>query len=169
MKNLLLLLSIGLLLNLACSDQTETSHSRAAQDAIAAHRIILDDKEFDFYDQMLYLILALNIYRTHVGNYPSTESNLDALISEPRILEGTGTWNGPYADTEALFLDPWNRRISYSRNEKGVMDLRSLGPDGVPSQDDYPAKDMFPDVFREMEKLGEAGAIPISPQPTPTP
>ena len=125
------------------------------------YTVTIEGKEFTFKRQMLYLISALEIYRLHIGKYPSDGNNLDALYASPDILEGTGEWRGPYATHPNLFLDPWGRRFSYSLTVEGAFDLRSLGPDGIRSDDDLTAKELFPDWSREVEKLSKAGAIPI--------
>ncbi len=136
--------------------------------ALSRYRLQLHGKELTFTDQMLYLVITLEIYRTHVGRYPSNTNGLQALISKPEVVSGTGDWRGPYADSEKLFYDPWNQKLHYEVNEDGLMSLRSLGPDGVVSGDDMKASEMFPEVFREMEKLSDLGPIPIKPKAMPT-
>lgn len=164
----LVLLSIFIM---SCSEPSapvSTAESTAVSEPAAiptdVKKIVIQGNPITFQDRMLYLIISLNLYRAHVGKYPSTQNNLDALISPPQILEGTGQWIGPYADSSDLFLDPWGRKVTYAVSD-GVMDLRSLGADGMESKDDLIAKEMFPDVFKEMEKLDKEGPIPI-PLPT---
>lgn len=127
------------------------------------YRLRVDGRELTFEQQLRYLAAAMEIYRLHVGNYPSNENNLGALAAKPEILEGTGAWNGPYAESDAFFMDPWGKRLVYRVSEDGVIDLFSLGPDGEPGGDDVSARALFPDWFREIEKLPEAGPIPIRP------
>ncbi|MBN2325785.1 MAG: type II secretion system protein GspG [Candidatus Omnitrophica bacterium] len=126
-----------------------------------AYRIQIGANEYNFMQQMLYVQLSLEIYRMHVGGYPSERNNLESLVSRPQILEGTGVWRGPYAVTNSVFYDPWGRKLQYKLDETGKADLRCLGRDGVPSEDDICARDAFPDIYRELEKLPEMGPIPI--------
>ena len=154
-----IVLGMGFLL--ACS------YPVGKDEVLQSYRIVFQGKEYSFEMQMLYLVSVLEIYRLHVGAYPSLRNNLDALMAKPAILEGTGQWFGPYAESDTLFYDPWHNKISYSFNDLGELDLRSLGPDGVHSRDDITAQDLLPDWFREMKKLSTLGPILIQPAPTP--
>lgn len=77
-------------------------------------------------------------YKLDMGNYPSTELGLNALIKAPAGKEGN--WKGPYL--EELPMDPWENAYKYrfpgSKNINGTKgyDVWSLGPDGVESADD---------------------------------
>jgi general secretion pathway protein G len=77
----------------------------------------------------------LMTYRVHMGNYPSTEEGLEALVSPPSD-EATG-WKGPYV--KRLPDDPWGNPYQYQfpgdRNP-GAYDIWSFGPDGEESDDD---------------------------------
>jgi general secretion pathway protein G len=71
----------------------------------------------------------LDIYRLDVGQYPTTDQGLQALVSRPA---GVSAWNGPYLKAEqGMPLDPWNRSYLY-RNPSGRpgldYDLCSRGP-----------------------------------------
>ncbi len=123
------------------------------------YRLRVGDSELTFEQQMYYLAAALEIYRLHVGDYPSQENNLEALIAKPVILEGTGSWYGPYAESEAFFYDPWSNRIVYSMEPRQAYDLRSLGKDGEHSGDDVIAREMMPELFREIDKLAAFGPV----------
>jgi type II secretion system protein G len=125
----------------------------APQNELDGYRIQIGEKDFTFKQQMLYVSLSLELYRIHVGTYPSAANNLEALIAQPAVLEAPGVWRGPYAVTDKVFIDPWGRKLIYRLDENNKADLRSLGKDGVPSADDIIAKDLFPDIYREMEKL----------------
>ncbi len=131
--------------------------------AIDSYRVQIGDKSLTFKQQMLYVMVSLELYRLHTGSYPNETNNLDALIVKPEILEATGEWKGPYALSDKVFLDPWNHRLIYSIDQNGKVDLRSYGKDGAPSDDDILAKDMFPDLFRELEKMPKMGPIPVVP------
>lgn len=134
-----------------------------ARKTLDNYRIQIGTQEFTFNQQMLYVVLALEIYRLHVGAYPSEKNNLEALISQPEILEATGRWMGPYVETNRVFADPWGRRLDYRVDGQGKMHLKSLGGDGSPSEDDLAAEDLFPDIYREIEKLPAMGPIPVAP------
>jgi general secretion pathway protein G len=70
----------------------------------------------------------LDLYRLEVGNYPSTEEGLQALVERPIDAEN---WNGPYIKKADALFDPWGRAYVYRRpGEYGVFDLYSLGADG---------------------------------------
>ena len=83
---------------------------------------------------------ALTPYRLDVGNYPSTEEGLNALVKAPAGKEGK--WKGPYIEATEVPKDPWGNDYKYrfpgSKNVNGVRgyDVWSLGPDGAESGDD---------------------------------
>lgn len=159
--------SLFILMLVACSEPPVENINDKSE--LAQHKVIIDGKELDFGDQILYLIIVLELYRSHVGTYPSNDVGLNALITAPEIDNATGKWNGPYADTDQLFVDPWGNPLYYAV-EDGVINLRSLGPDGLISKDDMIASEMYPDVFREMKKLAEVGVIQTGEvKPTPYP
>ncbi len=78
----------------------------------------------------------LTQYRMDMGSYPSTADGLAVLLEAP-AGEKARRWKGPYADE--LPDDPWGNPYQYAypgtRNKTGY-DLWSLGPDGIPSDDD---------------------------------
>ncbi|ABK46016.1 general secretion pathway protein G [Magnetococcus marinus MC-1] len=77
-------------------------------------------------NRMKILEEALLQYGRDVGDYPSQNEGLDALIESPR---GAPQWQGPYTSPPAL-LDPWNRSFYYVYpGHHGVFDLYSLGRD----------------------------------------
>ena len=82
--------------------------------------------------------LALTRYRLDVGNFPSTEEGLRALIKAPTGKEAR--WKGPYIKEQAI--DPWGNPYKYkfpgTRNISGSRsyDIWSLGEDGTESNDD---------------------------------
>ncbi len=82
------------------------------------------------------LSVALDMYELDVGQYPTTNEGLKALLVKP---SGAGGWDGPYLKKKALPRDPWQREYVYVA--PGVQntesyDLSSLGSDGVQSKDD---------------------------------
>lgn len=82
--------------------------------------------------------IGLTAYKLDIGNYPSTEEGLNALVKAPAGKESR--WKAPYL--EEVPLDPWGNTYQYrfpgSRNVNGARgyDVWSLGPDGVESADD---------------------------------
>lgn len=74
-------------------------------------------------------------YRMDVGNYPSTEQGIAALLTPPG---GVGSrWRGPYIRERPI--DPWGNPYQYrfpGERNPGGYDIWSLGPDGVQSDDD---------------------------------
>ena len=72
---------------------------------------------------------ALDAYRLDVGNYPTTEQGLAALITKP---DGVDRWQGPYLQKQVP-MDPWSRPYRYkSPGDHGDYDLSSYGADGQP-------------------------------------
>jgi general secretion pathway protein G len=70
---------------------------------------------------------ALATYRLDVGDFPTTEQGLAALVAKP---EGVVKWNGPYLD-RAVPNDPWGRPYTYRNpGSHGDFDIVSLGKDG---------------------------------------
>ena len=71
-------------------------------------------------------------YKYHVGDFPTTEEGLQALITPP--ANGADRWKGPYVDVTGgkLVLDPWSSPYQYrypgTKNPNGY-DLWSMGPD----------------------------------------
>ncbi len=78
------------------------------------------------------LATSLDMYKLDVGNYPTTEQGLQALIARP---SGVGRWNGPYVKQDKVPEDPWGRQYIYrnpSQRPGHEYDLLSLGPTGQP-------------------------------------
>lgn len=82
--------------------------------------------------------LALTRYRLDVGNFPSTDQGLKALMKAPAGKEAR--WKGPYIKEQAI--DPWGNPYNYkfpgTRNVSGSRgyDIWSFGEDGTESNDD---------------------------------
>lgn len=69
-------------------------------------------------------------YRISMGNYPSTDEGLQALVKAPAGKEGK--WGGPYI--KVLPEDPWGRPYQYrfpGVKNPTSYDVWSLGPKGV--------------------------------------
>lgn len=79
--------------------------------------------------QVEALAKALDTYRLDVGNYPTTEQGLTALVTKPN---GDSKWQGPYLQ-KAVPMDPWGKPYIYrfpGSAVSGDFDLMSLGKDG---------------------------------------
>lgn len=73
---------------------------------------------------------ALDLYKLDVGNYPTGDQGLQALVTKPNDVEN---WNGPYTKTGGVPQDPWNHPWTYhnpSTREAHDYDLCSGGPSG---------------------------------------
>ena len=82
---------------------------------------------------------ALDLYKMDVGQYPTTEQGLSALVAEPTAAPVPAQWNGPYLKKKVVPKDPWGHDYVYESpgtHNADSYDLSSLGPDGVESEDD---------------------------------
>lgn len=81
---------------------------------------------------------ALNTYKLDNYTYPSTDQGLEALINKPAGQPEPRNWHeGGYLSKKKPPLDPWGNPYRYlSPGARGTIDIYSLGPDGVPSEDD---------------------------------
>jgi general secretion pathway protein G len=76
--------------------------------------------------QIEMLMAALDSYRLDVGNYPTQQEGLNALITNP----GAKEWAGPYLAKGQLPQDPWNHPYVYQiPGQHGEVDIFSLGAD----------------------------------------
>lgn len=72
---------------------------------------------------------ALHQYRLDMGNYPTTDQGLAALVTRPN---NEAKWQGPYL-AKMPPADPWGRPYAYKYpGERSEFDLFSLGKDGQP-------------------------------------
>lgn len=74
---------------------------------------------------------ALHTYRIDVGQYPSTQEGLAALMAPPASVSTSGKWRGPYLE-KPVPMDPWGRPYAYrSPGSQGQdFELISYGKDG---------------------------------------
>ncbi len=70
---------------------------------------------------------ALELYRLDNSNYPSSDQNLDALVSEPSGYPEPRNWS-PDGYLKKLPRDPWGEPYGYF-NEERNFDLYSYGAD----------------------------------------
>ena len=82
--------------------------------------------------------IRLQRYFDDMGDYPSTESGLAALLTNPPDQRRPGyRWKGPYTPDDAL-LDIWDRPFRYTKTGPRSANVVSLGSDGVAgTADDY--------------------------------
>lgn len=84
--------------------------------------------------------IGLVAYKLDIGNFPSSEEGLNALIKAPAGKESR--WRGPYLEAAEIPLDPWGNPYKYrfpgTKNVSGARgyDIWSLGEDGTESPDD---------------------------------
>jgi general secretion pathway protein G len=72
---------------------------------------------------------ALASYRLDVGQFPTTEEGLTALVAKPA---SAAKWSGPYL-SKAVPADPWGKPYVYRvPGSKSEYDLLSYGKDGQP-------------------------------------
>jgi general secretion pathway protein G len=77
--------------------------------------------------------LALDIYASQNGTYPSTEQGLRSLWEKPIIAPVPSKWQGPYLD-KPILKDPWDNNYIYiypGKHDKHDYDLVSYGKDGA--------------------------------------
>jgi len=74
--------------------------------------------------------LALAMFESDVGGYPTTEQGLEALITKP---DQASNWRGPYIRQAKQFKDPWGNEYQYQcpgQYNTTSYDIVSAGPDG---------------------------------------
>ena len=77
--------------------------------------------------------LALDIYASNNGAYPSTGQGLKALWEKPIIPPVPSDWSGPYLD-KPILEDPWESDYVYiypGRHNRHDYDLLSYAKDGI--------------------------------------
>jgi len=79
---------------------------------------------------------ALNIYKLDNYRYPSTDQGLESLVKKPSGAPQPRNYKkGGYV--KKLNKDPWGKEYLYLfPGTHGELDLYSLGPDSIPSDDD---------------------------------
>ena len=71
---------------------------------------------------------VLDLYRLEVGQYPTEEEGLRALVEKPAQASN---WSGPYLKNAESLTDPWGAPYLYhSPGQHGEFDLYTLGADG---------------------------------------
>ncbi len=78
---------------------------------------------------------ALEMYKLHNGDYPTTTQGLLALVERPQDARN---WKGPYLKKGRLPKDPWKSLFVYlSPGTRGGCDLISYGKDGEVGGDGF--------------------------------
>ena len=75
---------------------------------------------------------TLDLYRLHMGRYPTSDEGLAALVEEPDDDEEAEQWKGPYVKEGAKLKDAWGNDLHYEspgRYNENSYDLHSMGPD----------------------------------------
>lgn len=76
------------------------------------------------------LSAALDLYYLEVGQYPSGNQGLAALVENPG---GLPNWNGPYLKKKKIPKDPWGYDFHYIYpGQQGAYDIFSYGADNAP-------------------------------------
>jgi len=84
--------------------------------------------------QIVAFSKALGTYRLDVGEFPTTEQGLNALMARP--ADNATKWNGPYLE-KAIPLDPWGHPYLYrAPGTDSEFDVVSYGKDGQPGGTD---------------------------------
>ena len=79
---------------------------------------------------------ALDLYKLDNFAYPTTDQGLEALVSKPTIPPIPKKYRKE-AYLKKVPQDPWGNDYQYlNPGEHETIDIYSLGPDGVPSEDD---------------------------------
>jgi general secretion pathway protein G len=83
---------------------------------------------------------AIDLYRLHVGTYPSASQGLESLRIPPADLKNPAKWQGPYIKDQ-IPTDPWDNPYQYELLDTSAMSLNpykitSWGADGVEGTED---------------------------------
>lgn len=79
----------------------------------------------------------LETYRLDIGDYPTTDDGLEALLSSPSG-DSEDKWAGPYLK-KPVPNDPWGQPYQYEypgTHDDAVPDVWSMGPDRANGTDD---------------------------------
>ena len=88
--------------------------------------------------QIQQLASALDTMLLDIGRYPSNQEGLGLLTIAPTDRALLNKWRGPYLNA-AVPVDPWGNAYIYAPPTPDSMNrpiIRSLGDDGVASDDD---------------------------------
>ena len=110
---------------------------------------------------------VLKLYNMHVGQFPTTEEGLRALLAKPEDEAMAKKWHGPYLDVdpETGLRDPWGLEYQYrspGEHNEGSYDLWSTGPDKEDGTEDDIANWAGEDSGMEGGDSG-GGEAPMAP------
>ncbi|MCP4613242.1 MAG: type II secretion system major pseudopilin GspG [Planctomycetes bacterium] len=80
--------------------------------------------------------LALTMFESDTGRYPTTEQGLEALVTLPNQASN---WRGPYIRQGKQFKDPWGNKYEYQcpgQQNTTSYDIASAGPDSQLGNED---------------------------------
>jgi len=97
-------------------------HPQRDRDAVATQR------------HLNRLVNELYLYERHIGEFPTSQQGLAALLTAPVGLSDRTRWHGPYERTGPP-IDAWSRPFNYERQDYGFR-VWSNGPDGRFGTDD---------------------------------
>ena len=86
-------------------------------------------KETAARSQIANIEIALDMFETDNGYYPSGSDGLEELVEQP---SNATSWQGPYLK-KGVPLDPWGNGYVYEypgKQNNGGYDILSMGPDG---------------------------------------
>jgi len=86
-------------------------------------------KETAARSQIANIEIALDMFETDNGYYPSGSDGLEELVDQP---SNATSWQGPYLK-KGVPLDPWGNDYVYNypgKQNNGGYDILSMGPDG---------------------------------------
>jgi general secretion pathway protein G len=99
----------------------------------------LDDARID--TSKLFVTTSIKVplfsYKMHMGDFPSTNDGLQALVTPP--ANKADRWRGPYLEPAKVPLDPWQEPYHYAypgTHNKDSYDVWSAGPDHQSGTDD---------------------------------
>ena len=97
---------------------------------------------------------AVERYTLDVGQPPTTEQGLQALIAMPPDLPNPNVWGGPYICPDASLLDPWGNEYRYASpgRDGRPFDVWSAGRDGIDGTDDDIGSWMDREMLRNYHK-----------------
>ena len=81
---------------------------------------------------------AIQLYDIDIGQPPTNEQWLEALVIAPPNLPNSARWGGPYIEVFTSSIDPWGNEYQYrTPGYNGrKFDIWSYGPDGISGTDD---------------------------------
>lgn len=82
---------------------------------------------------------TLDMYRMHMGRYPTSDEGLLGLVEAPDDEEIGAKWRGPYVTDGTKLRDKWGNELNYEspgQYNETTYDLSSPGQDGQFGTDD---------------------------------